>query len=244
MIEADVVEVIEAVEVEVIGEIEVVELEVIEAAVVAEIEEEAVAVVLLKRSRSSGESFSVSPSISFLSCGLNFLAMLLRRIDRDSNFPFAPLEKVVMNIENSYIGNSTRIESLRNVSLASQFPQRPSYSTQGRRIAVYANYLKLKVSIHHAAGANLGTADWEINFSIPCPRLQHHACSITRRPVASYLANFLAASCKRQKNTCREIPKELVESNPYAVTFLQKPSKSPVSWPYYAAKTREASTLR
>jgi hypothetical protein len=52
--------------------------------------------------------------------------MLLTRIDRDSNFPFAPLEKVVMNIENSYIGNSTRIESLRNVSLASQFPQRPA----------------------------------------------------------------------------------------------------------------------
>jgi hypothetical protein len=68
VIEADVVEVTEAVEVEVMGEIEVLELEVMEAAMVAEIEEEAVeeavAVVLLKRSESSGKSFSVSPSIS------------------------------------------------------------------------------------------------------------------------------------------------------------------------------------
>jgi hypothetical protein len=48
-----------------------------------------------------------------------------------------------MDIENSYMENSTGIESLRNVSLASQFPQRPSHGTQGRRIAVYASYLKL-----------------------------------------------------------------------------------------------------
>lgn len=55
VIEADVVEVTEAVEVEVMGEIEAVELEVMEAAVV----------VLLKRSGSLGKPFSVSPSISF-----------------------------------------------------------------------------------------------------------------------------------------------------------------------------------
>jgi hypothetical protein len=35
--------------------------------------------------------------------------------------------------------NSTMIESLRNVPLASQFLQCPSHGTQGRRIAVYAN---------------------------------------------------------------------------------------------------------
>lgn len=39
--------------------------------------------------------------------------------------------------------NSTVIESLRNVPLASQFLQCPSHGTQGRRIAVYANCLKL-----------------------------------------------------------------------------------------------------
>ena len=78
-----------------------------------------------------------------LSCGPNYLAMLLTRIGRDSNFPFTPPEKVVMDIENSYMENSTGIGSLRNVSLASQFPQRPSHGTQGRRIAVYANYSKL-----------------------------------------------------------------------------------------------------
>lgn len=89
---------------------------------------------------SLGKSFSVSIYIS-LSCGLNSLVMLLTRIDRDSNSLFAAPEKVVIDIENGYMENRTGIESLRNVFLTSQFPQRPSHCTQGRHIAVYDNYL-------------------------------------------------------------------------------------------------------
>ena len=48
-----------------------------------------------------------------------------------------------MDIENTYMKNNTGIESVANLSMTSKFPPRPGHGTQGRRIAVYANYFKL-----------------------------------------------------------------------------------------------------
>lgn len=48
-----------------------------------------------------------------------------------------------MDMENTYMANSKGIESLGSLALTPEFPQRPGHGTQGRRIAVYANYFKL-----------------------------------------------------------------------------------------------------
>ncbi|RDL30139.1 uncharacterized protein BP5553_10417 [Venustampulla echinocandica] len=48
-----------------------------------------------------------------------------------------------MDIENAYMKNSTGIGAMGNLALTSQFPQRPSHGIQGKRIAVYANCIKV-----------------------------------------------------------------------------------------------------
>jgi hypothetical protein len=54
-----------------------------------------------------------------------------------------------MNIENAYMKNTTAgglQQAIANMSLNNtQFPARPGHGTQGRKIAVYANYFKVRM---------------------------------------------------------------------------------------------------
>jgi hypothetical protein len=70
----------------------------------------------------------------------------------------APPEKAVKDIENQYMQNSSGIGAVGSLSVASQFPQRPGHGTQGKRIAVYANYFKLVTK----PGLNL----WRYNIEV------------------------------------------------------------------------------
>ncbi|TVY52831.1 Protein argonaute 1B [Lachnellula cervina] len=68
---------------------------------------------------------------------------------RDPNAPLAPPDGQVMNIENAYMKTATAgglQQALAKMSLNNgQFPSRPGHGTQGRKIAVYANYFKVGV---------------------------------------------------------------------------------------------------
>jgi len=50
-----------------------------------------------------------------------------------------------MTLENEYMKNAIGIGGLANLALTTKFPPRPGHGTQGRKIVVYANYLKVIV---------------------------------------------------------------------------------------------------
>ncbi|TVY86725.1 Protein argonaute 1B, partial [Lachnellula willkommii] len=67
----------------------------------------------------------------------------------DPNAPLAPPDAQVMNIENAFMKTATAgglQQALAKMSLNDgQFPSRPGHGTQGKKIAVYANYFKVGV---------------------------------------------------------------------------------------------------
>ena len=80
--------------------------------------------------------------------------------------------------------------------------------------------------IHHAAVVQIwqtpGPADEELNPYIP-DREAAHGFSITHPP-AAFPGRILQSA--REAHACRELLKELVESDTYAVMVLKKPSRS------------------
>ncbi|TVY49146.1 Protein argonaute 1B [Lachnellula occidentalis] len=68
---------------------------------------------------------------------------------KDPNAPLAPPDGQVMNIENAYMKNAAAgglQQAMAKMSLNDgQFPPRPGHGTQGKKIAVYANYFKVGV---------------------------------------------------------------------------------------------------
>jgi hypothetical protein len=83
-----------------------------------------------------------------------------------------------MNIENTFMKNSTGIGSLGNLALASQFPQRPGHGTQGKRITVYANYFKLMVQ----SNLSLTRYNVEVNPLPPGRKLRRVLQLLFERP--------------------------------------------------------------
>src|SRR5436305_13767211 len=55
----------------------------------------------------------------------------------------APPSAMVQTIEDATIASSKQL-SLQPLKLDSSFPQRPGYGTQGKKIALCANYFELK----------------------------------------------------------------------------------------------------
>jgi hypothetical protein len=96
--------------------------------------EEVAEVELLQKSESSGKH----PLIS-----LCRLLPTILPFSRDPNAPLTPPDGQVMNIQNTYMKNAGGIGALGNLSLTPQFPPRPGHGTQGKKIAVYANYFKV-----------------------------------------------------------------------------------------------------
>ncbi|KAF4626624.1 hypothetical protein G7Y89_g11532 [Cudoniella acicularis] len=64
-----------------------------------------------------------------------------------------------MNTENKYMSNTGGIQGLANISMNQQFPARPGYGTQGKKIVVYANYFKINVP------ANLAVTRYNVEVS-------------------------------------------------------------------------------
>jgi eukaryotic translation initiation factor 2C len=65
---------------------------------------------------------------------------------RDPNAPTTPPDATVMNIENTYMKNTSGIGALGKLAITGQFPPRPGHGTIGKKIAIFANYFKIQAA--------------------------------------------------------------------------------------------------
>jgi eukaryotic translation initiation factor 2C len=80
---------------------------------------------------------------SILSCTLH-LSILSSR--RDPSTPLTGPDPRVMQIEDAYMKSASGLGAMANLKLTANFPPRPGYGTQGKKIVVYANYFKLQTA--------------------------------------------------------------------------------------------------
>lgn len=65
---------------------------------------------------------------------------------RDPNNPLAGPDTRVMQIEDAFMKSASGLGGMAGLKLTADFPQRPGYGTQGKRITVYANYFRLQTA--------------------------------------------------------------------------------------------------
>jgi eukaryotic translation initiation factor 2C len=145
-----------------------------------------------------------------LCLSINFILTLLTPMDRDPNSPLAPLDQEVMNIENTFMRNSTGIGSVGSLALTSQFPQRPGHGTQGKRIAVYANYFKLMVQ----SNVSMTRYNVEVNPLPPGRKLRRVLQLLFERPEFTGVATDF--------KTLIISPRPLDIPNPFQTTVIYR----------------------